>query len=289
MNETFLKLYGDSTYKDNRRCDSVIDRFAEESLMQLYYTTSVTKVIKGMIAGFFISFGCIAMITIQAYSDLSPIVNKILSGLVFSIGLFMVVNIPSHLFTGNCLLYIFYYDLDARKPIFPRYSEGWKPFVNRTKKEIPRFLLSSYLYNILGIAIVALIFYLVSPKINIDAATAIAMNKCSKGYLNLFLDGIMCNILVCTAVWFSRSRTSVTDSFIAVCIPVTIFIVCGFEHSIADVFFWIFANSAEVSIFELLMKLLTISFGNLFGGMLISYIIFKSRDYMYNGDDHVEF
>jgi len=45
----------------------------------------------------------------------------------------------------------------------------------------------------------------------------------------------------------------------------------------------------EISIFELLMKLLTISFGNLFGGMLISYIIFKSRDYMYNGDDHVEF
>ncbi|MGN1117008.1 MAG: formate/nitrite transporter family protein, partial [Acutalibacteraceae bacterium] len=100
--------------------------------------------------------------------------------------------------------------------------------------------------------------------------------------LEALLRGVLCNILVCIAVWMSFSSDKTGDKIIAVIFPVTFFALCGFEHSVANMYFIpagmmlnlkLSISGQGATLFGFLVKnLLPVTIGNLIGGVLIGAV-----------------
>ena len=105
------------------------------------------------------------------------------------------------------------------------------------------------------------------------------------GFIEAFLKGVLCNILVCLAIWLAMAGRSVTDRVIAGVFPVSAFVAAGFEHSIANQYFIplaLFNGSEGVSWTAFLWKdLLPVTLGNLFGGAgmvgLVNRVVYHRR------------
>jgi formate transporter len=69
-----------------------------------------------------------------------------------------------------------------------------------------------------------------------DAAVTLALSKCNLPFMQALLLGILCNVLVCLAVWLSIGARSLTDKVLAVLFPVSAFVAAGFEHSVANMY-----------------------------------------------------
>jgi formate/nitrite transporter FocA (FNT family) len=113
-----------------------------------------------------------------------------------------------------------------------------------------------------------MIFKGMHPEIT-QTMTTIATAKFSKSILDLIISGFFCNVLVCFASWYGRKTSYLGSLFVVVLIPVVTFILCGFEHSIADVFFVSYATGEWTTN---LLKLLAIVLGNVLGGLAFSVI-----------------
>jgi formate/nitrite transporter len=121
-------------------------------------------------------------------------------------------------------------------------------------------------------------------------ALAIALAKVEMGFGQAFALGILCNALVCLAVWMTHSARSTTDRVVAVLFPVTAFVAAGFEHSVANMYFipagllikasaapafWASIDSAPPEYVRLtwsaflLRNLLPVTVGNIVGGGLM--------------------
>ncbi len=179
-----------------------------------------------ILAGAFISTGAIFATTVAtgASGMLSYGVAKLLVGFVFCLGLILVVVGGAELFTGNNLIVM-----------------AW------ANKKISTFALLRnwglvYLGNFFGsISIAILMFF--SRQYTFDGggvgkvALSIANGKVNLDFGQAFVLGIMCNILVCLAVWLTFSARSTIDKIAAVIFPVSAFVAAGFEHSIANMYF----------------------------------------------------
>jgi formate transporter len=179
-----------------------------------------------VLAGAFISLGA-AFATTAAAGAAGALpfgVTRVLVGLVFSLGLVLVVVAGAELFTGNNLIVM-----------------AW------AERRIPtRVLLRNwslvYLGNLVGaLATVALVFVARVHEFGDGAvgasALAIADAKAQLGFVQAIALGALCNALVCLAVWLSYSARSVTDKVLAVVFPITAFVALGFEHSVANMYF----------------------------------------------------
>lgn len=179
-----------------------------------------------VLAGAFIALGAIFSTTVVAGAgDRLPYgVVRLLAGLVFSLGLILVVVGGAELFTGNTLIVM-----------------AWASWQVSTVQLLKNWLIV-YLGNFVGaIATAGLVFasgqYTFGGGAVGAAALATAEAKVQLGFLQAVALGVLCNGLVCLAVWLSFSARSTTDRILAIVPPIAAFVAAGFEHSIANMYF----------------------------------------------------
>lgn len=225
--------------------------------MSIYKT-----VLLGFLAGVFIGFAGIASTTASS-TIASPSAAKLLGAVVFPAGMAMVLIAGSELFTGNNLIIIAVLE---RKVTAAKMLKNWF-FV--------------YLGNFLGAAFVAvLVVYGHTPDL-FGGSLAQSIVNAGKARTDLafsesLLRGILCNVLVCIAVWMSFAAKEVSGKLLTSFWPVFVFVLCGFEHSIADMYFGVAALLAapEYGIAAegltwgrfLIGSLLPVTLGNIIGG-----------------------
>ena len=149
---------------------------------------------------------------------------RLLGGLAFCLGLILVVVAGAELFTGNNLLVMACID---RLISFRQLIQNWAIV---------------YIGNFMGALGILVLMYLTGLWWQGDGSlgnkvVAIADTKVNLGWMEAFARGVLCNILVCLAVWLCMAGRSVTDKVLAVIFPVTAFVALGFEHSVANMFF----------------------------------------------------
>jgi formate transporter len=177
-----------------------------------------------VLAGAFIGLGAIFATTVTAGSTLPFGITRLVTGLVFSLGLILVIVGGAELFTGNTLIAM-------------AFTSGKVPLMG-----LLRNWGIVYLGNFLGsVATAGLMFvtgqYTFGGGVIGVAALNIANAKVNLSPLQAIALGIMCNALVCLAVWLCFSARSTTDKILAIIPPITAFVACGFEHSVANMYF----------------------------------------------------
>lgn len=196
---------------------------------------SVLKMlILGIMAGIFIGLGGAASTT-AAVSVTEASVARLFTGVVFPGGLTMVLLAGSELFTGNCLLVI---PLLEKEIKVSGLLKNW---------------IVVYIGNFIGGILVAagFIFSHQASLFGNGLAVSVistAVAKCSLTFSDALVRGIMCNFLVCIAVWISFAAKDVVGKIIGLFFPIMMFVICGFEHSVANMYYicaGIFANGID--------------------------------------------
>jgi formate/nitrite transporter len=197
-----------------------------------------TMFMLSLLAGAFISLGAIFATTVAAggmsvtaadgalaYTTGLPYgVTRLLTGLVFSLGLILVVVGGAELFTGNNLIVM-------------AWASG-----KVTGRALLRNWVIVYTGNFVGsIATAGLMFFTKQYTFGSDAvgitALKVAVGKCDLGFNQAIALGILCNALVCLAVWLTYSARTTIDKIFAIIFPITAFVAAGFEHSIANMYY----------------------------------------------------
>jgi len=231
----------------------------------------------GLLAGAFIALGAIFMtIVLTGASELPWGVARVLAGLVFSLGLILVIVGGAELFTGDSLMIV---ACASRRITLASLVRAWSLV---------------YVGNIGGaLGTVALVFLAGQHEFGAGAvgqtALAVASAKAALPTIQLFFLALLCNVLVCLAVWMSFGARSITDKVMVVVPPITAFVAAGFEHSIANLYllpyglaikawagpeFWsAIGQSAgaypELTLGAALHNIVVATIGNLFGGSLM--------------------
>lgn len=199
---------------------------AEQTGVKKAHMSLVNTLVLAILAGAFISLGAVFSTTVVAGSSeaLPYGVRQLLSGLVFSLGLILVLVGGAELFTGNAMIVM-----------------AWA-----SRRVSPALLLRNWLVVYIGnlagaIATAALVF--MSQQFTFGngavgaAALAIAHAKTSLEFVPAVALGMLCNALVCLAVWLTFSARTTTDRILSIIPPITAFVAVGFEHSIANMYF----------------------------------------------------
>jgi formate transporter len=186
---------------------------------------AVTMFALAVLAGAFIAIGAaFATSTLAGSSDLPYGVARLLAGFTFSLGLILVVIAGAELFTGNNLIVMAW---ASRKVSTARLLRNWAIV---------------YAGNFAGsIATAALLYAGKQYEFGKGAvgatALTIAATKTGYGFGQAIALGMLCNALVCLAVWLCYSARSTADKILAIIPPITAFVAAGFEHSVANMFF----------------------------------------------------
>ncbi len=182
-----------------------------------------TLVLAGL-AGAFVGLGAAFYTVVVADSGLAFSLERLLGGLAFCLGLILIVLAGAELFTGNNLIAMAW----AGRKLGAR--------------ELLRHWALVYAGNLAGAAatgamvVASGVWALDGGRVG-EAALAIAAGKAALGWGEAFVRGVLCNALVCLAVWLCFGARSTTDKVVAVVFPVTAFVALGFEHSVANMYF----------------------------------------------------
>lgn len=211
---------------------------AEQTGVRKASTDLLTLMVLSVLAGAFISFGAIFATTVSAGSVTivsadgataliaSPPygIMRLLTGLVFSVGLLLVVVAGAELFTGNNLIVMAWASGKVRTSdlLFNWMIAFFGNFVGAFATAVLMFCTTQYTF---GSGAVGL------------AALSTASGKASLAFVPALTLGIMCNALVCLAVWMSYSARTTMDRVVAVVPPIAAFVASGFEHCIANIYF----------------------------------------------------
>ncbi|MBC7342530.1 MAG: formate/nitrite transporter family protein [Clostridia bacterium] len=186
----------------------------------------LTLVILGILAGAYIAFGAefSTMVTHDLAGKVGDGLTRLITGMAFSVGLVMVVIGGAELFTGNNLM--------AIGVLQGRVSVG----------QLLRNWAIVYLANFAGsLAVVGIMYatglWAVNGGLVGAKAVAIANTKATLSLEQAFFRGIMCNWLVCLAVWLATAGRDVISKIVGIMLPITAFVASGFEHSIANMYF----------------------------------------------------
>lgn len=216
----------------------------------------------GIFAGMYIGFAGIASTTASATIS-NPSVARLVGACVFPAGMAMVLVAGSELFTGNNLIII---PLLEKKIGVGAMLKNWTVV---------------FLGNFMGAALVAAMVVLTNVPQLYDGVlaekmVAAACFRVNQSFGEAFIRGILCNILVCIAVWAAFAAKKVSGKLLMSFWPVMLFVLCGFEHSIADIYFGVSGLLAmqkygiaapELTVGTFLFKnLLPVTLGNIVGG-----------------------
>jgi formate/nitrite transporter len=224
------------------------------------HADTLTFFVLAVLAGAFISIGALFFVVVVSDSALGYGVTRLLGGLAFSLGLILVVVAGAELFTGNNLI-----------------AMAWASRLIGAR-EVLRSWVLAYVGNVVGsLGTVLLVVWSNVASLGGGAvgktAISIAHAKAGLSLTESFTRGILCNALVCLAVWLAIGARSVTDKILAIVFPITAFVAIGFEHSIANWFLlpfgWVLGGQGDVSIDGAVQNLLAATAGNLVGGTLL--------------------
>ena len=226
----------------------------------------------GVLAGAFIGLGALFAVVVASDPTLGFAASRVLGGAVFSLGLLLVVVAGAELFTGNNLL-----------------AMAWAHGLLRTRDVLFNWVVVCTA-NFAGAAGLALLVFFSGHAGMNDGLIgktylAIGAAKSSLPFWEAFFLGVLCNVLVCMAVWMTLAGRSVVDKFVAVLMPITAFVAAGFEHSIANMYLLPLASllaadaGAPVSLAWLWTNLVPVIAGNIVGGSvlvaLVYYVIYR--------------
>lgn len=236
-----------------------------------------------VLAGAFIGMGAVFSTTITTGSgDLPYGIAKLIGGLVFCLGLILVIVAGAELFTGNNLIVM-----------------AWAGGKVSTRQLLRNWLIV-YVGNFIGSILTALMIFMSGQYLAGGGAVglnalAIAHAKTGLTFFSALLLGVFCNALVCLAVWLCMSARSTTDKILAIIFPITAFVAAGFEHSIANMYFipvglfikqwgsptfWEITGSSAAAFPNLswanfwLANLLPVTLGNIFGGAVMVGLVY---------------
>lgn len=246
-------------------------------------------ILLGILAGAFIAIGGAASSTAShGISDVG--LARTVSGLIFPVGLIMTVLLGAELFTGNCLMVMSALDKRIR----------WSALL--------RNLIVVYFSNFAG-ALIVDVLLLLSGNLNYSGGLLgaytikIAVAKTAIPPVQAIASGILCNILVCIAVLLAAAAKDVTGKIMGIFFPICAFVICGFEHCVANMFYipmgmmaagnpdYVAAAKeaygltaeqiAGLNIGGLTQNLIPVTIGNMVGGMLcvgvILYVIYRKK------------
>ena len=230
-----------------------------------------------VLAGAFIALGAVFSTTVSAgAAGVLPFgIVRLLAGLVFCLGLILVVVGGAELFTGNALI-----------------GMAWASGLVSTPQLLRNWLIV-YLGNLLGAVATAILLYLSQQYTFGNGAVGltaleIARIKTNLGFVQAVTLGILCNGLVCLAVWLCLGARTTTDKILAIIFPISAFVAAGFEHSVANMYYlplglliksdttFLTAIGKSVSDYPsltwtnfLLVNLLPVTIGNILGGVVL--------------------
>jgi formate/nitrite transporter len=230
----------------------------------------------GVLAGGFIGLGALYFTIIASDPALPFAITRVLGGVVFSLGLILVIIAGAELFTGNNLLVM-----------------AWVAGRISTATLLKNFAVV-FTANFVGAAGLAALVALsghgkMASGALAQTAIAIAANKCALPFGEAFIKGILCNVLVCLAIWIAMAGRNVTDKILAVIFPISAFVAAGFEHSVANMYFiplGILLNAqagaeamTSLDWSALVRSLIPVTLGNLVGGAgmvgLVYHVIYR--------------
>ena len=238
---------------------------------------ALALIVLGLLAGAFIALGAMFMtVVLTGTGELPWGVARLLAGLVFSLGLILVIVGGAELFTGDSLMIM---ACASRRITLGALLRAWSLV---------------YMGNIAGaVGTAALVFLARQHGFGGGAvgktALAVASAKAALPTVQLFFLAVLCNVLVCLAVWMSFGARSTTDKIMVIVPPVAAFVAAGFEHSIANLYllpyglalkawagpeFWASIGQSAAAYPELtvggaLHNIVVATIGNLVGGSLM--------------------
>ena len=219
-----------------------------------------------IVAGGGIGFGALYYTIVASDPALSFAVARVLGGFVFTLGLSLVLVGGAELFTGNNLIVMAWASGNVSTLTMLR---------NWTIVWLGNFC------GALGLVVLVLFshhFEMNDGRIGLSILNT-AAGKVRPDMVTLFFKGILCNVLVCAAVWLAYAGRSVTDKMVAVLLPVSAFIAAGFEHCVANMYFlplaWLLVqtghapanfDASPITISGIIHNLVPVTLGNIVGG-----------------------
>jgi len=219
----------------------------------------------GILGGAFIAFGAMAYTVVVTGSALGFGPTRLVGGVAFALGLVLVVIGGAELFTGNSLLVMAWV---GRRVSLVRLLRNWALV---------------YVANAIGaLGSVALVHF--SGVMALDggavgrSAVAIAEAKLALGAGEAFCRGILCNVLVCLAVWLSFATSDVAGRILAIIFPIAAFVALGFEHSVANMYILPIGDLAggrTIDALALAANLVPVTLGNIVGGGVLVALVYR--------------
>jgi formate/nitrite transporter len=243
-----------------------------------------TTLALGVLAGAFISLGAnfATVVTAGTAGTLPFGVSRMLAGLVFCLGLILVVVAGAELFTGNNLIVMAW--ANRRISTFQVLRNWCLVYVGNFLGSIATAILvlftNQYTFGNGGVGMNVL---------------AIANSKCELGFIQAIALGMACNVLVCLAVWLCYSARTTMDKILSIIFPISAFVAAGFEHSVANMYFipmgLLVKITAPTAFWEAIGKtssdfssltwasflhanLLPVTFGNIIGGSVMVGLVY---------------
>lgn len=223
-----------------------------------------------VLAGAFIALGAnFATVTATGTGSSFPYgVSRLLIGAVFSLGLILVIVGGAELFTGNNLIVMAW---AGGKVSIGRLLRNWG------------IVYSGNFVGAIGTA--GLVYFsgqaeFANGEVG-ETAVKIATSKMQLGWLEAVVLGVLCNTLVCLAVWLSFSARSSADRVLVIIPPIAAFVAAGFEHSVANMYFvplGLFLSGGTVDGLTwpafLLHNLIPVTLGNILGGAVFVGVVY---------------
>lgn len=239
-------------------------------------------VLSAILAGFLIACG--AAVTNTAIHGFGNVgLGRVICGVLFPFGLTMVVISGAELFTGNCLICISVLEKKAS--------------VVQMIKNLVLVYVGNFIGSIIVAASCAFFGQLNYSKGALAVYTVqVAINKCSISFSSGVVLGILANVLVCMGVICSLAAKDVTGKFIGAFVAVSFFVICGFEHSIANMYYipaglfalnvpeyaeLVKAAGIDTSMLTwgnfVLRNLVPVTIGNIIGGVSLGALLWKTN------------
>jgi formate transporter len=265
---------------DNRNIPQMpavsVDAFAPREIARRLEAANVlraslparTLILLGLLGGLYIGFGGALATLVLTDNGLGFGPGRLLAGLSFSLGLIMLVVAGGELFTGNNLMVLAY---AGRKISTRAVLRNWGIV---------------FAANAAGAILLALAIH-ASGVLDGNAVKAtavrIAETKAQLAMGPAFVRGILCNMLVCLAVWLSAGARSVEGKAIAIALPIGAFVALGFEHCIANLYLLPIGmlSGAQIGLGEVAGNLLPVTLGNMLGGVLVAiayYVVYLAKE-----------
>ncbi|MBI5938216.1 MAG: formate/nitrite transporter family protein [Betaproteobacteria bacterium] len=256
------------------------DAFSPKEIAEKVETVGVAKVrlpllsmaMLGVLAGAFIGLGALYFVLVVSDASLGFAAGRVLGGVAFSLGLILVAVAGAELFTGNNLL-----------------AMAWADGKISTVELLRNWLVVGTANFVGAAGLAGLVFLSGHPDMNnglvAERYVEIAAAKCALPFWTAFFKGVLCNVLVCMAVWMAMAGRSVVDKAVAIVFPISAFVAAGFEHSIANMYLiplamllkasGVVAAQADVITWSgFLSNLVPVILGNLIGGSVLVGLVY---------------